>query len=208
METLENRYRIEYNNHTQKDYEDAWNIESSYFEPFTVSSIKQVMEWDKKNDNINIFVRDTQLNKIVGEITLLPLTKNQFQDFMNDRLDDTELSANDLQAYMNNATYYLLFSAIAIDKNYRKDKLVLSCLLNGLNARITNLLERNIKFANMCAEGQTAEGQRFIENFLNLKEKNITKEGYKLYSFNDADEINQWLKIFPQYIEKYDETFK
>lgn len=208
MKNLKNRYIIEYNKHTQKDFEDVWNIESEYLEPSTISSIKQVMEWDKKNNDIHIFIRDIQLNKIVGEITLLPITYEQFQDFISNKLEDTELNASNLLTYNTNNSYYLLFSAIAIDKDYRSDKFVLSYLLKGLYTKIDTLLKRNIKFNNMCAEGQTIEGQRFIENFLNLKEKNITKEGYKLYSFNNTEEMNQWINIFPKYIEKYDKKLK
>lgn len=208
MKNLKDRYIIEYNKHTQKDYKDVWNIESEYLEPSTISSVKQVMEWDKKNNDIHIFIRDTKLNKIVGEITLLPITKDQFQNFISNKLEDTELNARNLLTYNANNSYYLLFSAIAIDKDYRSDKLVLSYLLKGLYIKINTLLKRNIKFKNMCAEGQTIDGQKFIENFLNLKEKNITKEGYKLYSFNNTEEMNQWINTFPKYIEKYDKTLK
>lgn len=208
MKDLKDRYIIEYNKHTQKDFEDIWNIESEYLKPSTISSIKQVMEWDKKNNDIYIFIRDTKLNKIVGEITLLPITEEQFQDFISNKLEDTELNAKNLLVYNENNTYCLLFSAIAIDKDYRLDKLVLSYLLKGLYIKIDTLLKRNIKFNNMCAEGQTIEGQRFIENFLNLKEKNITKEGYKLYSFNNTEEMNRWINIFPKYIEEYDKNLK
>lgn len=208
MKNLKDRYIIEYNKHTQKDYEDVWNIEFEYLEPSTISSVKQVMEWDKKNNDIHIFIRDTKLNKIVGEITLLPITEDQFQNFISNKLEDTELNASNLLTYNANNSYYLLFSAIAIDKDYRSDKLVLSYLLKGLYIKINTLLKRNIKFKNMCAEGQTIDGQKFIENFLNLKEKNITKEGYKLYSFNNTEEMNQWINTFPKYIEKYDKTLK
>lgn len=49
----------------------------------------------------------------------------------------------------------------------------------------------------MCAEGQTKDGQKFIEKFLNLKVKNITKEGYKLYSFDNLEEMKKMDKYFP-----------
>jgi hypothetical protein len=205
---MENKYVVEYNNHTKKDFEDVWKIESEYLEPSTISTVEQVMEWDKKNNDIHIFVKDKQLNKIVGEITLLPISQEQFQNFILNKLEDTELNAENLLVYEENKSYYLLFSAIAIDKNYRDDKLVLSYLLNGMYIKINTLLKKNIKFENMCAEGQTKDGQKFIENFLNLNEKFITKDGYKLYSFNSKDEMYKWIDRFPLYIEKYNSTIK
>ena len=58
----------------------------------------------------------------------------------------------------------------------------------------------------MCSEGQTLDGQRFIENFLNLKFKSYTKEGYKLYSFDNINDFNIWINNLPKYIEKYNKN--
>ena len=195
---------IEYSNHTQIDFEDVWNIEKEYLEPSTISSVEQVMEWDNKNKDIHIFVRDLNFNKIVGEITLLPLSKKQFDDFMLNKIEDVEFKAHNLLKYEENGLYYLLFSVIAIAKEYRNDSRVLSCLLKGMNVKINTLLQKNIRFENMCAEGQTKDGQKFIESFLNLKQKNTTENGYKLYSFNNSKDFAEWLKKFPKYIQKYD----
>lgn len=195
---------IEYSNHTQIDFEDVWNVEKEYLEPSTISSVEQVMEWDNKNKDIHIFVRDLNFNKIVGEITLLPLSKKQFDDFMLNKIEDVEFKAHNLLKYEENGLYYLLFSVIAIAKEYRNDSRVLSCLLKGMNVKINTLLQKNIRFENMCAEGQTKDGQKFIENFLNLEEKNTTENGYKLYSFNNSKDFAEWLKKFPKYIQKYD----
>lgn len=201
---MKERYVIEFYNHKKKDFDDVWNIEHDYLEPETISSVEQVMIWDRKNRDIHIFVRDAIFDCIVGEMTLLPLTDKQFADFMKNKLSDTELNYESLESYEDNNTYNLLISAVAIDKKYRDDKLVLSYLLKGMNKKINDLLNRGIKFKNMCAEGQTLDGQKFIKNFLNLKEKCITKEGYKLYSFDDEKDFFKWYKKFPIYIEEYD----
>lgn len=201
---MKTKYKIEFNNHKKEDFIDVWNIELKYLETSTIASVDQVMEWDTKNNDIHIFVRDIETNHIVGEITILPLSYEQFKDFLMNKFDDTKLDGKKLLVYNDNNSYYLLFSAIAIDLNYRNDKLVLSFLLKGLNLKINELLKRGIKFENMCAEGQTKDGQKFIEKFLNLKEKVITKDGYKIYSFNCKDELIKWISIFPSYIEKYD----
>ncbi len=205
---MSDKYRIEYDSHTRKDFEDVWNIEAEYFESSTISSVKQVMDWDRKNKDIYVFVRDIQINKIVGECTILPISKEQFGGFLSNQWQDTELDSQDLLAYQEGNTYCLLFSAIAIDKKYRGDKTVLNYLLKGINTRINYLIKKNIKFENMCAEAQTIDGQRFIEGFLNLKEKNVSKQGYKLYSFDCKEDMEKWIRIFPLYIERYSVTIK
>ena len=201
------KYRIEYK-HTKKDFDEIFKIEQEYLEPSTISSVEQVIEWDNKNSDIHIFVRDTEKDKIVGEITLLPLSKFQFDRFIKNKLQDTEINKDTLLDYIPNQSYYLLFSAIAIDSKYRNDRLVLSLLLEGLYRKILDLLNRGIKFLNMCAEGQTEDWMKFIENFLNLSHKYTTENGYKLYSFNNIDEFYTWLRVFPEYIASYDKKYK
>ena len=168
------KYRIEYE-HSIKDFEDVWYIEKKYLEPYTIATIEQVVKWDKKNNDIHIFVRNLEVNKIVGEITLLPLSEEQFNKFMNNELEDTEINEDTLLEYKDNNKYYLLYSAMAIDSEYRNDKMILSLLLKGFYDKLTSLRNRGIVFLNMCAEGQTPDGQKFAEGFLDLKLKKQQK---------------------------------
>lgn len=92
--------------------------------------------------------------------------------------------------------------------NYRKefkDKMVLSLLLKGFYDKLNSLKDRKINFINMCSEGQTYDGQKFIENFLDLKYKRDTKERYKLYSFDNKKEFDEWLIRLPKYIKTYND---
>jgi len=200
------KYRIEYE-HSVKDFEDVWYIEKDYLEPSTIATVDQVTKWDKKNSDIHIFVRDLEKDKIVGEITLLPFSEEQFNRFMNNTLEDTEINEDTLLEYKSNKSYYLLYSAMAITKEYRNDRMVLSLLLKGFYDKLNNLKDRGIKFLNMCAEGQTSDGQKFAETFLDLKHKRNTKEGYKLYSFDDSKEFDEWVTKLPKYIESYNDRF-
>lgn len=200
------KYIIEYE-HSVKDFEDVWYIEKKYLEPSTIATVDQVVKWDRKNNDIHIFVRDLEVNKIVGEITLLPLSEEQFNRFMNNELEDTEINEETLLQYKDNNKYYLLYSTMAIDSEYRNDKMILSLLLKGFYDKLTFLRNRGIVFLNMCAEGQTIDGQKFAEGFLNLKLKETTKDGYKLYSFDNEKEFDEWLMKFPKYIENYNNRF-
>ncbi len=201
------KYEIEYI-HKVKDFEDVWDIERHYLEPSTIASVEQTISWDDKNHDIHIFIRDVQNDKIVGEITILPLSKEQFNKFMKNELEDTEINSHTLLKYEKNSSYYLLFSVIAIHPAYKDEKLVLSLLLKGLKDKLEYFSHNGIKFLNICAEGQNLDGQKFIENFLNLKFKRYTKEGYKLYSFENTEELNNWLQVFPKYIENYKKNHK
>lgn len=193
-------YKLEYE-HKEKDYKDVWNIEQEYLNPSTISSIEQTIKWNKMNSDVHIFVRDVLEDKIVGEATILPLTNEQYDKFMNNELDDTDIDK--IIEYKPNIECYLLFSVLAIDKEHRNEKIILSLLLEGINKKIDYLINKDINFLNMCAVGETDDGRKFIEGFLNMKYIKDTKEGYKLYSFKDKEEFDNWKKIFPSYIEKY-----
>lgn len=201
------KYKLDYHP-TIKDFEEALHIEENYLEPSTIASVEQVISWDNKNNDIHIFVKDKILNQVVGEITLLPLSEIQFKKFINNELEDTEITDKTLLTYESNKSYYLLFSAIAIDPKYRNDRIILSLLLQGINEKINYLQNKNIKFLNMCAEGQTTDGQKFIESFLNLKFKKETKDGYKLYSHNNTQDFDFWLQqLLPEYIKSYNSKY-
>lgn len=202
----QNQFVIEYE-HKAKDYEDVWNIEQKYLEPSTISSIEQCMKWNDKNQDIHIFIRDTVKDIIVGEITILPLSKKQFDRFMLNKLEDTEINEDTLLKFKPNNPCYLLFSAIAIDYRYRDNRIILSLLLTGFYNKLKYLIDKGIIFINMCAEGQTLDGQKFIENFLDLKYKRDTKEGYKLYSFDNTEDFNIWIQKLPKYINSYNEKY-
>lgn len=92
-----------------KDIKESLHIEENYLEQSTISSIEQVLEWDLKNKDIHIFVKDISKDKIVGEITILPLSEEQYIKFMNNKLKDTEINYNTLLNYESNKSYYLLF---------------------------------------------------------------------------------------------------
>lgn len=200
------KYKIEFK-HNSKDFSDVCNIERDYWEPSTIASAEQTIMWDKKNSDIHIFVRNLEENRIVGEITILPLSENQFKKFMINELEDTEINENTLLNYESGNTYYLLFSAIAIDKYFRNDRAILSNLLKGLYEKLKDLEKRKIGILNMCAEGQTIDGQKFIKSFLNLEYKYTTKRGFKLYSFNNSEEYKKWIEVLPKYIANYDEKY-
>jgi predicted metal-dependent phosphoesterase TrpH len=203
---LNSRFNIEFNEHSIKDYEDVFNIERDYLNSRTVSTIDQVVNWNNKNKDIHIFVRDRLKDIIVGEITILPLNENQFNKFMSLTLEDTEIEADKLERYIDNNSYYLLFSCIAVSKQYRNNPVILYLILCGFREKINELYSRGIRFINMCAEGQTDEGKKFIESFLNLKEVQVTEDGYKIYSFSEENcikEFNDWIVNFDTYIKKY-----
>lgn len=201
---MNEKYIIEQYNHTKNDFNDVWKIESQYFNPKMISPVSQVINWDRKNKDIHIFVKDKNTCSVVGEVTLLPLTKKQYENFITSKLEDTDIDEVNLINYEDEMECYLLFSAIAIDLKYRNDRRVLSNLLKGLIAKINSLQERGIVFKNMCAEAITSDGSKFIKGFLDLKEVTKTNEGYTIYSFNDKNDMDKWLKIFPSYIKEYD----
>ena len=196
---MNEKYILEQYNHTKDDFNDVWKIESQYFNPKMISPVTGSTEMP-----VSIKVKDKNTCSVIGEITLLPLTKKQYESFITNKLEDTDIDEVNLINYEDKMECYLLFSAIAIDLKYRNDRRVLSNLLKGLIAKINSLQERGIIFKNMCAEAITSDGSKFIKGFLDLKEVTKTNEGYTIYSFNDKNDMDKWLKIFPSYIKEYD----
>ena len=143
-------------------------------------------------------------NEIVASLAFIPLNKNQYNKFILNHLEDTELNVDTMEKYQNEGEYYLLFSVITIQKEYRNNPEILYLLLEGFFDKIVQLKKRNITFINMCSEGSTQDGQKFIEKFLDLAIHLKTKVGYNIYKFqNDYQDFNLWFEKFPDYLKNY-----
>ena len=192
-----------------EDFEEMEEIEQGYFASDTIPSSSQAYKWYLKNPEIEIVIRDFINNKIVAQATILPLSKEQYEKFIAGELKDTEFTEENLLKFEDNKEYYLMFCCVAITKEYRENRMVLYWLLKALYDRIKYLESRGIKFINMCAEGQTKDGQKFLESFLDLKLMGKTKDDYQLYYYEkDYDDFNRWFTTFPKYIENYYNKFK
>lgn len=187
-----------------KDFEAMVEIEKSYFKPEKIGSSDEDYQWYLKNPDIEIVIKNVNNGEIAGYSTILPLSKKQYEKYINGELKDVNISERDLLSYKNNQEYYLLFCSIAIAKKYREEKVVLYWILRGIYEKLKYLKSRDIRFVNMCAEAVTKDGQKFVESFLNLRFIKRNKDGNKLYNFKeDYDDFNQWLEIIPKYIGDY-----
>ncbi|MCL2383087.1 MAG: hypothetical protein FWC79_02785 [Oscillospiraceae bacterium] len=200
-------FRID-NNLTFEDFKEIEEIEKSYFDIDTVVTSSQVYKWHLVNPDTEIVVKSIVNDEVVGQISVIPLSKEQYKNFINGDLKDTEINEDNIITYINHCEYHLLFSCITIKKQYRENKMILYCLLKGLYEKIKYLESKDIKFINMCAEGQTTDGQNFLEKFLSLKLMGKTKDNYSLYYFEkDYNDFDNWFTAFPTYIEKYYNNF-
>lgn len=197
------RFQMDYI-HNEDEFIDVLEIEENYLEPLTIASVEQVLSWEEKNHDIHIFVRDHLMNRIVGEITAVPLNHSQFTKFMNGTLEDTELDHDTLCKYHRGDTYVLLLSCVAIAPSVRKNPLILYLLLLGLRNKIKKLIYKGIHLTNICAEGQTEEGKKIIENFFHLTHENTSKDGYYLYCYPKDDiDFQAWWTGFETTLENY-----
>lgn len=199
--------KIDYN-HTLQDFKKIEEIEKGYLAINTIAPSHQTFEWHNANKDIHIGVRDTVTDEIIGSIAIIPLNKKQYNKFILNELEDTELNSSNIEEYKEGKEYYLLFSAITIQKEYRNNRYVLYLLLKGFYDKLLDLKYKDINFINMCAEGQTKDGQKFIESFLDLKFYKKTKDNYNIYCYEkDYEDFNKWLENFPNYIESYYNKF-
>jgi len=201
------RFIIE-NDLTLNDFKEIEDIEKSYFDPDTIVPSSQRYDWYASNRDVDIVIRNSDNHEIVGEIAIVPLSKDQYYKFINGEFADTELTGDTMLTYENNKDYYLMFVVVAIKEEYRNNRRALYYLLKGTCEKIKQLQNRGIKYINMCTEGQTPNGQKFIDGFLNLRLMGKTKDNYNLYHFEkDSEDFSNWINIFPNYIESYYNKF-
>ena len=186
---------------TFEDFKEVQGIEREFLKEETIATAEQTFAWSKKNPDIEIFIRDVIIGKVVGSLTITPLNEEQYNKFIAGTLQDTELSAETLERYEGGQKYWLLFAAVAIRKAYQ-GKGLFNMLMKGFALKIKELEQRGISFANICGEGQTMAGRRIFQELIGLEKIDGNFE-FPLYYFGKGDQSEKVKDFFEGIKNKY-----
>lgn len=171
--------KIDYN-FNLNDFKIIEDIEHLYFENDCISPAEECLKWYNKNNLTCIGVRNSK-NKIIGSVSILPLKNNVFNDIYENRMNEADVTYEQIETYENNKTYLLYLSSIAIHKKYRNNYRVIMTLLKGC-INLFNLLEkRNIKIEKIMADASTIHGEKICKKILKMDYIIDTSHNSKIY---------------------------
>ena len=159
-----------------EDFKKMEDIEHAYFENDNIAPADECLKWYEKNDLTCVGVRNDK-NEIIASVSILPLKKNTFMDIYENKMNEADVLAEQIEEYQDNKTYYIYLSSISIDEKYRNNYMVITTLLRGCINLFDLLISRNIKIEKVMADASTIHGEKICNKL--LKMNYITKTSHK-----------------------------
>ncbi len=172
-------YYIDYK-FTIDDFKKMEKIEHTYFPNENITKAEDVLEWYKKNDLTCIGVRNKE-GKIICSVNILPLEEKTFMDIYNNKINEADLKASQIEKYEDNKSYNIYLSSISIDSDYLNNYGLVIELLNGCIKLLDILESRNIKINRIMADASTTHGEKICKILLKMNYIINTSHGSKIY---------------------------
>ena len=151
---------------TKKDLEQTAYLEQSMFAEYDCGqyTFEQFERWHKLNPNMFFLLKDTMIDKIIGYILIVPITKECYEKRLNGNLLDVDIDDNSILSYDYPGLYYLNIAGKAISEVYR-DSYALLQLMNAFIDKIAELSKYEIYVKSLIMEAISREGQRICKMF-------------------------------------------
>lgn len=171
------------------DFKTMENIEHSYFPNENITPADEVLKWYEKNNLNCIGVRNSK-NKIIASVNILPLKSDVFKDIYENKMNEADVTYEQIEVYENDKSYLLYLSSISIDENYRNNYKVITTLLRGCINLLNILIERNIKIEKVMADASTIHGEKICKKLLKMEYIRDTSHNSKIYIIDGNEFIN------------------
>lgn len=192
-------FKIDYKFNLE-DFKDVEEIEKTYFESENISSAEEVMKWYEKNALTSVGVRNKE-GKIIASVNILPLKYEAYKDIYDNKINEADITYEELEIYEDNMECYLYLSSISIHNEYRNNPKVLMMLIKGTIEILDILKKRKIRIKEVLADAGTVHGRKICEKLLKMEFITDTFHGTKIYNI-DGDTFIKVLNEFEQKIRK------
>ena len=177
-----------------EDFKKMEFIEHSYFSNDNIAPAEECLKWYKKNDLTCVGLRNEK-NEIIASVSILPLKRKIFMDIYENKMNEADVVAEQIERYEDNKTYYIYLASISICEKYRNNYRVVTTLLKGCINLFDLLRSRNIKIENVMADASTIHGEKICKKLLRMDYITVTSHKSKIYCIDG--------EIFGEAINKF-----
>lgn len=188
---------------------EVFELARSVYDKNIVIPLDILKIWFKRNPDIFICVEDTQSKRIVGYISALPLTNDEFKNTLKDDFDETKICIDNILTYKMPDFIKLYLCSIVVDPVYQKATLVYKKLFDGAIEFLLKLAERDIFIVELSADAVSKDGERICES-ISMKKVLVTNHNSSIYHVNMLPPTfrtpsSNGVKLTRFYKKKYDE---
>lgn len=171
------------------DFKAMEYIEHSYFPDDNITKAEEVLKQYEKNNLTCIGVRN-YMDKIIASVNILPLKKEIFYDIYENKMNESDVTYEQIEKYEDNKSYYIYLSSISIDKKYRNNYKVIITLLKGCIELFDLLMKRNIKIEKVMAYASTIHGEKICKKLLKMDYITNTSHNSKIFCEEGEEFLN------------------
>lgn len=184
MEELKIDYKF-----SLEDFKDMEKIEHSYFGNDNITPAEECLKWFDKNNMTCVGVRNSK-NKIIASVSILPLKYDVYKDIYDNKMNEADVTHEQIEVYKDNRPYYIYLASISIDNNYRNNYKVITTLIKGCVALFESLIKKGILIKEVMADASTIHGEKTCEKLLKMKYIRKTSHNSKIYVVEGNEFIN------------------
>jgi len=175
---------------TYQDFIDMYNIDRSVLREDLIATPNITYAWYQHNPYTHIAIRNTSNKKIIGYITVLPVTDKLYQKIQSGNFKDNDLSIDEIRQYNMSGFYKLYAAAVCVHRDYQNTS-VFYILYHALIDMLHNLaINHKIYISDIITEASTKQGEKLCK-ILGLKKMIDTNLGTKLYITSVTPEFLQ-----------------
>ena len=163
-----------------EDFKRMEDIEHSYFTNDCITPANECLKWYNKNNLTCVGVRN-MASKVIASVSILPLKQDIFEDICNNKMNEAEVLASQIEEYEDNKSYYIYLSSISIDENYRNNYKVITTLLKGCTNLFSNLQKKNISISKVMADASTIHGEKICKKLFKMECIKNTSHNSNIY---------------------------
>lgn len=167
---------------TTENIDEARKLDMLVYKEEYYVSLRQCLEWNKKNSRIYTMIQDDDTGRIVAYVNVSPVTDEYYEKIRSGKFIDTYLPPEAIVDYVLPDTYNVYFSSIVVHPDYQNSQVFLK-LFNAVAAKFAELAKEEILIKRMVADAVSEKGEKFCELFGMEKRKDSDHDSeiYEVY---------------------------
>lgn len=167
------------NDFTKEDIIETYQIEKMVLRNDLISSWEEAYNWFIHNKEIFMGVRSIKTNEIIAFSTILPVSDEWYNNFIEGNIYDTSMDLLDIRKYDLPDFYNIYISSVCINPNY-SNTCAFTILYNSIISQFLEFAKQEIYIYRLLAEASTIDGERLCR-FINMKKVGCTKHKTNIY---------------------------
>jgi len=148
---------------SREDFDDMHEIDTLVLRSDLIASANIAFAWYEYNAYSHIAIRSQATRKVVGYITLFPITEDLFQQIKKGDFKDNDLSTANIRRYDMPDFYILYIACVAIHPKYHNTKAFSFLYRAAIQMLLDLAVEREVYITEIITEASTLQGEKLCK---------------------------------------------